>query len=514
MIADFKPVFAMTLLLAASPALAQLSASGNMIWNQDSPAIFDVGETEDRFATVIASGDFNADGFEDFAFGIPKEDIGAVPDAGAVAVIYGSENGLTAVDNELWYQGVNFLGDNAESGDNFGASLAVGDFNNDTIMDLAIGVPGEDVGVNTDTGIVQVLIGSLSGLVPVDRRFDQTFFSQSNQPFDHFGKVLVSGDFDGNGFDDLAIGIPDKDVDAIADAGSVLIARGDLNLVLTPASVMTWSQASSNIGDEAETEDFFGTSLAAGDFNGDDYDDLAIGVPLETYAGIEAAGLVHVLYGTDQGLTSIDNQLWNQVDTGLLEFAETNDQFGSQLTHGDFDGDGKMELVIGVINEARDGTDQAGIVHVLLGNAPRLSATGAEIWYRNVPGMIGPAEEDEQWGTALAVGDFNADGASDLVASMPNANITRGEVQVVYGKPGVGLTAVGNQIWSQDSPGVGDVGNIADFFGQSLATGDSNGDGSDELVIGTPAESLDLRTAAGTSNLLFGSDLIFIASFD
>ena len=102
-----------------------------------------------------AKGDFNGDGFGDLAIGIPGEDVGGDQDAGAVTIIYGSTNGLTAIAtatvpaSQFWSQDTTGILDSAEPGDSFGSALAAGDFDDDGFSDLAIGVPGEDASDGT-----------------------------------------------------------------------------------------------------------------------------------------------------------------------------------------------------------------------------------------------------------------------------------------------------------------------------------------------------------------------------
>ncbi|NEO67375.1 MAG: hypothetical protein F6J98_46305 [Moorea sp. SIO4G2] len=110
-------------------------------------------------------GDFNNDGYDDLAVGSPYEDINSITDGGSVNIIYGSVFGLTTTGNQFWSQDVSRVNDIAEEYDNFGASLGVQDFNGDGYDDLAIGVPGEDLGGILDSGATQILYGSVSGLV-------------------------------------------------------------------------------------------------------------------------------------------------------------------------------------------------------------------------------------------------------------------------------------------------------------------------------------------------------------
>src|SRR5439155_22426000 len=101
-----------------------------------------------------------------------------------------------------------------------------------------------------------------------------------------------------------------------------------------------FTQGSGGILDIAEAGDNFGAALAAGDFNGDSFDDLAIGVPREDVGTKVDAGAVCVIYGSALGLTSMGNQLWTQNSSGIADSAESHDAFGSSLAVGDLNNDG------------------------------------------------------------------------------------------------------------------------------------------------------------------------------
>ncbi|MBD2683273.1 MULTISPECIES: FG-GAP repeat protein [Nostoc] len=75
-----------------------------------------------------------------------------------------SNTGLTSAGNQLWHQDSPGIEGVANASDGFGSSLKAGDFNNDGFADLAIGVPGEDVGLISNAGTVNILYGSATGL--------------------------------------------------------------------------------------------------------------------------------------------------------------------------------------------------------------------------------------------------------------------------------------------------------------------------------------------------------------
>ena len=93
---------------------------------------------EKRRLMTTVHGDFNDDGYDDLAVGVPYEDVGAIANAGAVNVIYGSPNGLTPAGDQLWHQDSPGILGRAEANDRFGAALAAGDFNGDGLTDFMI----------------------------------------------------------------------------------------------------------------------------------------------------------------------------------------------------------------------------------------------------------------------------------------------------------------------------------------------------------------------------------------
>ncbi|MBC7249606.1 MAG: FG-GAP repeat protein, partial [Anaerolineae bacterium] len=214
------------------------------------------------------------------------------------------------------------------------------DFDGDGYADLAVGVPYENVGSTTDAGSVSVIYGTSDGLSgTADEYWQQNYLDGSNvEPYDYFGKALAVGDFDGDGYFDLAVGVPGESVGSVAMAGAVNVIYGTSDGGLDRAGNQYWNQDEAGMGDSAETDDHFGQALAAGDFNGDGYDDLAVGIPGEDIGSTVDAGGMMVLYGSASGLTAAGT-VWNEA-----EGAETGDEYGSTLAAGDFDNDGYDEL--------------------------------------------------------------------------------------------------------------------------------------------------------------------------
>ena len=294
-------------------AAGGLSADGNQFWSQDSPGIAGVPESFDQFGRSLTSGDFNNDSYDDLAIGVPNEDVGALSAAGAVNVIYGSAGGLTATGDQLWTQDSAGIAGTSEAGDLYGFSVREGDFNNDGFGDLAIGVPGEDIGATVGAGAVNVIYGAAgAGLVSAGNQIWSIDLPNLLEPGDDYGRTLAAGDFNNDGFDDLAIGGPLEDVVAVPDAGAVSVLYGSGIGGLTAQGAQSFHQDVAGIADAAEANDRFGgggvstnvetTPLATGDFNGDRFWDLVIGVPNEDFEDpdigtVADSGAFHVLYG-------------------------------------------------------------------------------------------------------------------------------------------------------------------------------------------------------------------------
>jgi len=435
-----------------------LQKTKNQLWHQNSGGIPGNAENPDLFGEALAHGDFNGDGYADLAIGAPGED----SFAGVVHILYGSSGGLKKNKTQLWSQDSAGIPGVAQLNDTFGRALAAGNFNNDGYIDLAIGAPGD----SETGGMVTILYGAANGLSSTGAQA----FHRNAQPNPAqggaFGSALASGNFDNSGGDDLAIGVPFIN----GAAGEVVVLYGLNNSGLSSANKQTWNQNSTNVADTAEAGDYFGATLAVGDFNGNGYDDLAIGVPDEDVLVTPNAGAVHVLYGSASRLTGTGSQFWHQ-DSPNVPGADLtpNERFGAALAAGDFDGNNYDDLAVGTPGEDHDflTINDHGIVHIFNGSAGGMTPSPMT-WHQDVVNVLDTTESGDSFGASLQSGDFNNDGYVDMAVGIPGEDIGTiddgGAVQVLYGTS-TGIKAAGNQFWHQNSAGIKDAAEINDFFG-------------------------------------------------
>ena len=204
------------------------------------------------------------------------------------------------------------------------AEAVLVDLNGDGFRDLAVGAPGDDVatGGNDSDGALSLLYGTPLTSAFTGSQFitqDSPGIKEGSEAGDQFGAVIASGDFDRDGFGDLAVSAPFEDVPEGANDrdGAVHILYGRAGGIGIARDVVLTQATKGLRGDDPEVLDLFGSQLTSGDFDGDRFDDLAIGVLDEDIGDISRAGVVHVLYGGPKGITTKGDQLWSQAKTGV-----------------------------------------------------------------------------------------------------------------------------------------------------------------------------------------------------
>jgi hypothetical protein len=253
-------------------------------------------------------------------------------------------------------------------------------------------------------------------------------------------------DFNGDGFDDLAIGEPGKNS-----------GNGRLSVFFGAAGGAFDAQPD-NVVDGINNSGYFATSIAcAGDVNGDGFGDLIAGAP-QSIGGGTNVGYVYVLLGSPSGIS--DKSPYLQV------FGEGMDAdfFGGGVAGiGDVNGDGFADVAIGATDNTNIGLP--GRAEIRLGGSGGVGVVATA-------SLTGP--QQSSFGTSIVGCDVNGDGLSDVAVGAPWASM-QASIQVYNGAAGNGFTA---------KPDATINGPVQAAFGARLGQGDLNGDGYSDIVVG------------------------------
>jgi hypothetical protein len=445
-------------------------------------------DSGDRFGEALASGDFDGDGIPDLAVGAPGDRFDDDPPSGVVHPFRGSGGGPTRARYRRVDQAS--VGSVNEAGDEFGAALAVGDFNGDGLDDLAIGSPGEAPGGLPPSGVIWVFFGSATGPTGGVYLLEEAA-GETSEANDGFGGALAAGDFDNDGFDDLAVGAPGEQIGGTVDAGVLFRFRGSA-AGLGSGTVVT----AAAFAQVAGAGDRLGEALVAGDFNDDGFADLALGVPGRTVGGHSGSGAVAVMIGSGAGLVASS---W-LVQEGTGEGSETDDHFGAALATGDLDGDGAADLVIAAPDEDRGAVADAGTVCLFMGGGPTL-IDGACLAQTSA----GLAEQaGAEFGAGIAIGDLDADGHGDLVVGAPGSALggaAGSGALFLFAGAATGPPLIRTVLVQEDAGLPSEAG---DRLGAIVVVADHDGDGRADIAAGAPGDAPDPGVPSGSVLILPG----------
>ena len=383
-------------------------------------------EPDEHFGAALAAGDFNGDGFDDLAVGVPRDVVRLPPTAsgpvGAVQVHYGTASGLQLGNPEYLHEVLDWseVDPCVSVGDEFGASLAAGNFDGDAFDDLAIGAPSGCIAnpFVSDAGEVFVAHGSAAGLLElagygISENSAGIFGDAADG--ERFGGAVSAGDFDADGHDDLAIGVPNE-----GDNGALYVVMGSPFGLIFVNSVF-WAPGA--LGLEPEAGDRLASALAAADFDGDGHDDLAIGDPGEDLGAANElvdAGSISVAFGSPAwfDLSRTDSFTQGRVYADAAA-DEPGDRFGWALAAGDFDGDGRADLAVGHPGEDLPGGVDSGAAVILMGSLDSGLGTRVGSLAAGRGGVPGSNQASQDFAAALTAGDFDGNGYADLAVGAP-----------------------------------------------------------------------------------------------
>jgi len=454
------------------------------------------------YAAVCTStqpSDFNGDGYSDAAVADPYATVAGISQAGRVVVLYGDGDGrIGEGERASVRQGFGSVVGAPETSDRFGYAIAIADINGDGCHDLVVGSPYENVGANSDSGLVQVVWGDPGGLGAgaLSQQLTQVTFGETVHAGDQFGYAVDALDEvyqGGTGPPDayaLGIGAPGFDVAGHNDAGwTAFVAATDGGHVSMDAT-----QNTPGIPGAAEAGDRFGSAISIGYLMGvGDTVDAAVGVPGEDVGAVVDAGSVTILADVYDAIVAGTD--FSQNSPGVASGAEAGDKFGRSLDTVEAAPDTSY-LVAGVPGEDVGAEANAGMVQVFttINNLTELvPLVGLS---QDSPGVTGAAEAGDLFGQDV---EFAPPGPGNnttrLAISAPFEDGTKVNYGAIWIFPLNNLT--GETTYSQSSTGMPGGASDGDRFGDSLAV--VQGESETALLIGVPN---DVQHSHGMVNVL------------
>ncbi len=461
----------------------------------------------------ITSGDINGDLINDIIISAPyswgiNNNFGY---SGEVYVIFGNSTPspiiyLNSQPDIVFYGGDRY--------DYFGTVVTMGDINGDGIWDLLISARAASGRNNlrNNCGEVYIFYGnpSLPSIWDLSTKpANVTIYGKEMS--DYIGDALASGDINGDNVDDIIIGgrFTDGPNNNRIYGGEAYLIYGNVSLPpVIDLAVFNTSNYTTIYG--GDMTDRFGSDIAVGDVNSDNFDDLIVSAPFGSglYNNIGVSGEVHIIFGNKSLNSTID--LAKTRANATIFGVDSSDMIGNELTSGDLNGDDFDDIIISAIyvDGENDNKSDCGEVYIIYGN----TSFQQNIFVNESDVIIYGQETQDGIGNSIAVGDINGDNYDDLIIGASQADGSRGgndcgEVYIINGSNSlpstIDLEYDNPDIFingAEDSIGSGYYGDCA---GTAVLLSDLNGDNKDEII-------LSARGADGRNNNKDNSGEIYI----
>ena len=394
------------------------------------------------------------------------------------------------------------------AGDATGSSVAVGDLNNDGIPDLIVGAPAGD-GSGIDNGRIYLFLGKLtSGQIDLQKQSPDVILTGESVN-DRLGSSVAVGDVNGDGIADLIAGAPMADALDVfgkpkADCGKVYVVFGRTSFIKGTVVV---SQAAGLTVIGSSSGDQLGAAVTTGRVTQKSGPlDLIVGAPFfdppAVTASLTDAGRVYLFAGGSDLTGTLD--LGDKSATFSVSGQFASAQIGRAMAAGDVNGDGFADLAVG--EPQFDPQTLRGAVYLVYGS-PALDGNRSFGSLATDLTILG-RDNNDQMGTALAIGDVDGDGRADLVVGAPmsgglgNASFQAGEVYVFYGSDKltgqIDLAKVSADLTIYGPPNGNE---LAAGLGSSIAIGNFSGglpgDLRQAIALGSPGSSIVPRPNCG-----------------
>ena len=314
--------------------------------------------------------------------------------------------------------------------------------------------------------------------------------------------VSSAGDINGDGYDDVIVGATRASANGAA-SGASYVVFGRASGLPSTVEVSTLNGADGFKIHGEGIGHYAGVVAAAGDVNGDGYDDVLIAASGVDVNGTNS-GAAYVVFGKASGFTSVISLSSLAGSNGFQINGEAlGDQLGSVAGAGDLNGDGYDDLLIGAQFSDVGGGD-SGVSYVVFGRNGGFSSelnlssldgvNGFQINFQGAGGSFGRS--------LSSAGDVNGDGIDDLIIGADHADVN-GASFIVFGRNG-GFGSVLEVSALDGITGFKIVGAEAgDQAGSVASAGDVNGDGYDDLIIGADGAAPN-TPYSGASYVVFG----------
>ncbi|WP_345015301.1 VCBS repeat-containing protein [Streptomyces shaanxiensis] len=353
-----------------------LSPTRRKTFTQNSAGVPSSPEAYDRFGGATATADLNRDGYADLVVAAPYEDTARGKDTGLLTVLWGSKGGLASA-TELpipFMPGAGWAEGAAYGSDLAALSLGPGDRTEVVAAGRKLGAahftgPFSRTGTSGSRWITSEMettaftsfgLGDFNG----DGKPDEAAATahdvyippmKLNEMAEGDGRVVATGDVNGDGRDDVVVGDPEEPTAPASREGEiggrVIVYYAGANGINNDVKPVVLTQNTPGVPGTSEKNDAFGASLAVADLDRDGVDDIVVGTPYEGVAGKNRSGEVTVIPGRRTGALGTGSYAFNQFTAGVGGGNELDDFFGTTVSAGDVNGDGRPELFVGASGE-------------------------------------------------------------------------------------------------------------------------------------------------------------------
>ncbi len=383
--------------------------------------------------TAVASDDINGDGFDDIIIGGQRN---------TVHVVFGKSSAFSSlIQISDIADGTNGFVLVGENGSNTGRSLATGNITGDTAADMLIGAPRTSPNGVDEAGQTYVVFGNatfpdtlqLSSL----EANNSGFVILGNEYKGAAGSSLASGNINGDGFEDVLIGAPNRYGDSYIWYGDVYVVFGQSDTFADSLNVSNLDGSNGFRFRGTAAQNYFGNSIGSGDVNGDGYDDLFVntngyGRDYTSTFNPTYYGENYVLFGKSDAFSPVvDDSSLDGTNGFFFDGINDGDRTGEGFASVDLNGDGMDELITG----SSYAYSRVGTVYVIFGFD---DTSVSEFQLSSLDGDNGfIIKGSERIGGSFAAGDLDGDGFYEIISGNNDAHATGVIIPSSIGREGV-----------------------------------------------------------------------------